>query len=51
MNYVKEVGIIVIGCLTGYALYLGHNGVIFAGVIGTIASMAGYEVGLKKKEK
>lgn len=49
MRYIKELGIVSISCLTGYALYLGHNGVIFSAVIAVIAGISGYEIGVKKK--
>ena len=49
MRYTKELGIASISCLTAYALYLGHNGVIFSAVIAVIAGISGYEIGVKKK--
>jgi uncharacterized membrane protein len=49
MRYIKELGIVSISCLTVYALYLGHNGVIFSAVIAVIAGISGYEIGVKKK--
>ena len=49
MGYIKEIGIASISCLTAYALYLGHNGVMFSAVIAVIAGISGYEIGIKKK--
>ena len=34
-----------------YALYLGHNSVIIASVIGFLGTMAGYIYGAKTKEQ
>ena len=51
MRYIKELAIVSITCLTGFALYMGHNGAIFSVVIAAIAGIAGYEIGVKKKTK
>lgn len=51
MRYIKELGIISITCLTGYALYLGYNGALFSVVIAVIAGISGYELGVKKKSE
>ena len=47
----KGLAIVSITCLTGFALYLGHNGAIFSVVIAAIAGIGGYEMGVRKKEK
>ena len=49
MRYIKEMSIISISRLTGFALYLGHDGAIFSVVVAVIAGIAGYEIGVKKK--
>lgn len=51
MRYIKELAIVSITCLTGFALYLGHDGAIFSLVIAAIAGIGGYEIGVRKKEK
>ena len=47
----KGLAIVSITCLTGFALYLGHNGTILNVVIAVIAGIAGYEIGVKKKTR
>lgn len=49
--YAKYMAIIAIMLLTVYALYLGHNGAMFAGVIAVIGGLAGYEAGIIKGKK
>lgn len=49
MAYIKEMSIISITFLTGFALYLGHNDTILNLVIAAIAGIGGYELGVEKK--
>jgi len=49
--YAKYVAISAISVLMGYALHLGHDGVMLTAVIGVISGLAGYEVAKIKGEK
>ena len=49
--YVKEVGIAGIVILEGIALAQGINGVLLTMVIGTIAGIAGYQLGFVKANR
>lgn len=44
-------GIIVIGALEAYALYLGHNGTYFSLTVAAIAGIAGYKIASRKEGK
>lgn len=49
--YAKYAAICAITGLTSYALFLGHNGVIFTSVIAVISGLAGYEAAKTKGKK
>lgn len=39
------VAMVVVGALEGYALYLGHNGLLLTSAIGVICVLAGVKAG------
>ena len=49
--YAKYAAIGAVTALTGYALFLGHDGAMLAAVVGVISGLGGYEAAKIRAKK
>lgn len=49
--YAKYAAICAVTALTGYALFLGHDGAMLAAVVAVISGLGGYEAAVMKAKR